>query len=284
MGSNRVRAHIENGRFVIDEGAAIVATRVAEAVQAAETIENLIKDFPWRESLPDRDKAEALKVRLVNGIASGELDPIDQIWLAHTMLEAYKQCVADYSRTAKHFFVRMDDFLHQLSSPHANLRQLFAIWMAIPSELESTMGPKVADLVDPYLKQSSAVFEDGLQRQLDYEIAVRDAQQARHPLDHKKFMDMLVDDMEDKYIELLEGTRAHTANIDAYIKRLSTALDDDFNTQFYYPAFRHVRTASRMYDVNLSQVETTRSWPIIGGLRKSNRKRPWNSTCRSATF
>ena len=55
---------------------------------------------------------------------------------------------------------------------------------------------------------------------------------------------MLIDDMEDKYIELLEGTRAHTANIDGYIKRLITALDDDLNTQFYFPAFRQIRCAS----------------------------------------
>ena len=69
----------------------------------------------------------------------------------------------------------------------------------------------------------------------------KNAEEQRRPLDHKKFLDMLVDEIEDKYIELLEGTRAHTANIDAYIKRLTTALDDDFNTQFYYPAFRQVR-------------------------------------------
>ncbi|MDX1929474.1 MAG: hypothetical protein SFV81_23305 [Pirellulaceae bacterium] len=68
---------------------------------------------------------------------------------------------------------------------------------------------------------------------------------------------MLVDEMEDKYVELLEGTRAHTANIDAYIKRLITSLDDDFNTQFYYPTFRKVREASQLWDVTMGQVETT---------------------------
>lgn len=77
------------------------------------------------------------------------------------------------------------------------------------------------------------------------------------PFDQKKFLDMLIDEAQDKYIELLEGTRAHTANIDNYIKRLTTALDDDLNTQFYHPAFREVRTASRLYDVNLGEIETT---------------------------
>ncbi len=83
------------------------------------------------------------------------------------------------------------------------------------------------------------------------------AQDARRPLDHKKFLDMLIDDLEEKYIELLEGTRAHTANIDNYLKRLTTALDDDFNTQFYFHAFRMVRQASQFKDVTFGQTETT---------------------------
>lgn len=79
----------------------------------------------------------------------------------------------------------------------------------------------------------------------------------RRPLDHKKFLDMLIDDVEEKHLELLEGTRAHIANVDNYVKRLSTALDDDFNTQFYFPAFRYAREASQFYDVQVGQVETT---------------------------
>ncbi|MCI0380261.1 MAG: hypothetical protein L0215_21965 [Gemmataceae bacterium] len=84
------------------------------------------------------------------------------------------------------------------------------------------------------------------------------AKDARRPLDHKKLLDLLIDDIQDKYVELLEGTRAHTANIDDYIKRLATALDDDFNTQFYHPAFRMIREASYgKWDVTLGQIETT---------------------------
>ena len=67
---------------------------------------------------------------------------------------------------------------------------------------------------------------------------------------------MLVDDLEEKYIELLEGTRAYTSNVDNYIKRLTTALDDDFNTQFYNPTFRYVREASTSWDVQFGQTET----------------------------
>jgi len=99
-------------------------------------------------------------------------------------------------------------------------------------------------------------FEALLKQDLKVKAAQRTAEESRRPLDHEKFLDMLVDDLEDKYIELLEGTRAHTANVDNYIKRLATALEDDFNTQFYYPAFRGARQASRLWDVTFAQLET----------------------------
>ncbi|WP_171470269.1 hypothetical protein [Frigoriglobus tundricola] len=87
--------------------------------------------------------------------------------------------------------------------------------------------------------------------------ASRKAQQARRPLDEKRLLDILVDEMEDKFVEILEGTRAHTANIDNYMKSVATALDDDFNTQYYLPSFRRAREASRYWDVTLAQIETT---------------------------
>lgn len=90
-----------------------------------------------------------------------------------------------------------------------------------------------------------------------FRSAMRQASRTRRPLDEKKLLDMLVDEVEDKFIEMLEGTRAHTANIDNYLKGLATALETDFNTQFYQPAFRQVRDASRARDVAFAQVETT---------------------------
>src|SRR5262249_26084533 len=90
-----------------------------------------------------------------------------------------------------------------------------------------------------------------------YKNAERAAIDARQQLDAKKLLDMLIDDIEDKYIELLEGVRSHTANIDGYVKAIATALDDDFNTQFYFPAFADIRKSSTFWDVTLGQVETT---------------------------
>ncbi len=89
------------------------------------------------------------------------------------------------------------------------------------------------------------------------QASARVAQLTRRPLDEKKLLDMLVDDMEEKLIELLDGTRAHTANVDNYLKALATALDDDFTTQFYQPAFKKIRTLAAGWDVQLGQIETT---------------------------
>lgn len=113
----------------------------------------------------------------------------------------------------------------------------------------------------PLFGESERLFERAARafEQLGgYEEARRRAEQARRPIDEKKLLDLLVDEIEDKFIEQLEGTRAHTANIDNYIKALSTALDDDFQTQFYNPSFRRVReAAARFWDVTLGQIEST---------------------------
>ncbi len=79
----------------------------------------------------------------------------------------------------------------------------------------------------------------------------------RQPLDHRKLLDFLVDEKEEKWIDLREGTKAHLATMDNYLKRLAIALEDDFKVQFHDPAFAEVRKAAREWDVNLGQVERT---------------------------
>ena len=76
-------------------------------------------------------------------------------------------------------------------------------------------------------------------------------------LDQRKLLDNFIDEKEDKYIELVEGTRSYIATVDAYLKRLTIALEDDCKIQFYDPAFEQIRRASREYDVSLGQVERT---------------------------
>ncbi|MFM7165154.1 MAG: hypothetical protein ACKO3T_07880, partial [Planctomycetaceae bacterium] len=77
-----------------------------------------------------------------------------------------------------------------------------------------------------------------------FQAATAAAEDLRQPLDHKKLLDMLIDDAEETCIELIEGTRAQTSNIDNYLQRLGLALEDDFNKQFYQPAFRRAQEAS----------------------------------------
>lgn len=113
----------------------------------------------------------------------------------------------------------------------------------------------------PYVKSivssSSAVYrsivvaEDQITRSKNVERRVR------RDIDHRKLLEFLTDEQEEKYIELEEGCRAHIAQIDNYLKRLAIALEDDFKVQFYDPAFAEVRRASREWDVNLGQVERT---------------------------
>jgi len=134
-------------------------------------------------------------------------------------------------------------------------REVLKLWLPIPEYVRAQ--PDHYASVMPLILEGETQVSEMIDLDAKYQVASQVAEDSRRPLDHKKFLDMLIDEMEDKYIELLEGTRAHTANIDAYIKRLVTALDDDFNTQFYLPAFRQVRTASRAWDVSLGQIELT---------------------------
>lgn len=73
----------------------------------------------------------------------------------------------------------------------------------------------------------------------------------------KRLLEQFMDETEEKSVELLEALRSHASNVDNYLKRLAIAVEDDVNAQFYEPAFQRVRHASRSWDVNLGQVETT---------------------------
>ena len=73
----------------------------------------------------------------------------------------------------------------------------------------------------------------------------------------KRLLEQFMDEQEEKSVELLEALRSHASNVDNYLKRLAIAVEDDVNAQFYDPAFQHIRRASRSWDVNLGQVETT---------------------------
>jgi hypothetical protein len=147
----------------------------------------------------------------------------------------------------------IDELLLVMADDRPDTRKVIRAWISIKSEVENTIEKRVLVGFDE-LNESFATLFTALEK-YDSQVRMRDV--SRRPLDQKRLLDMLIDDVEDKYIELLEGTRSHTANIDAYIKQIATALDDDFNTQFYYPAFTEIRRASRFHDVQLGKIETT---------------------------
>lgn len=91
----------------------------------------------------------------------------------------------------------------------------------------------------------------------EVEAANRNAQLTRWPIARKRDLDKVIEQLEDRHIQLLDELRARTTNIDSHIKRIAMALEDDFNRQFYQPTFHCLRDASPYGDVTFGQVETT---------------------------
>ncbi len=118
---------------------------------------------------------------------------------------------------------------------------------------ETSSRLQLQSLVDGVF-EIGADLESAKSRELTAGAALKDT---RRSLNHRKLLDFFIEEQEDKVIDLLEGTRSHIAQMDNYLKRLMIALEDDFNTQFYDPAFVRIRSASRQWDVTLGQVERT---------------------------
>lgn len=154
----------------------------------------------------------------------------------------------------KRIFLEFDDHNRESQLMLRSAIEALEAWMVYKGTLES-LGREYSVKFD--IQPASQALREWFAAVSKYHAASSIARDARRPLDHKKFLEMLIDDLEEKYIELLEGTRAHTANVDNYLKRLTTALDDDFNTQYYFPSFRLVRQASQFRKVEFGQTETT---------------------------
>jgi len=87
--------------------------------------------------------------------------------------------------------------------------------------------------------------------------AEKELAKAQDELFSKRLLEQFMDEQEEKSVSLMEALREHTSNVDGYLKRLSIAMEDDVNAQFYEPAFQRIRRVSRTWDVTLSQIETT---------------------------
>ncbi|MEO8498860.1 MAG: hypothetical protein ABI614_27680, partial [Planctomycetota bacterium] len=213
-------------------------------------------DPPFKEQLEDANKLLDVITKTKN-VEQDLLDNLHRAWFVMQHYRSVSRHVQKYSTRIAGEIERIVARLGSSDAGSEEIGELHQRWYHVEAEVrERVTGDLLTSAVTEF-KTASDAFRELIKRNLEYRFATQNAEASRRPLDHKKFLDMLVDEMEDKYIELLEGTRAHTANIDAYIKRLMTSLDDDFNTQFYYPTFRKVREASQMWDVQMGQVETT---------------------------
>lgn len=226
--------------------------RLGEVVPIAKKIRKQLEGFQLNEE--DTNKLKKGD-RLLELIEAKRSEQFRNLLRLRDALNLYEEVAGDAAKKVGAIVDEMNGLAVAMSSTAPDFQQLYRQWLALLRDVQDLLID--ASNVQSAMKEAQDSFQALLGSNVDYQFAVRDAEASRRSLDHKKFLDMLVDEMEDKYIELLEGTRAHTANIDAYIKRLVTSLDDDFNTQFYYPAFRHVRRASQLYDVQMGQVETT---------------------------
>lgn len=70
-------------------------------------------------------------------------------------------------------------------------------------------------------------------------------------------LDRFVDDQESRVVDLRESLRAAVASVDAQLKQMALAFEEDILEQFHKPAFQDVRRAARFCDVSLGQFETT---------------------------
>lgn len=180
-----------------------------------------------------------------------------------TLIDRQKQFTAKYDEivsSRNKLLAQLESLFdtRNADSPQINVAtRMFQEWISFWQKVSDFYSQKIPQSTKDIFEKTDRDFKSWYDAVGKLHAARSIAQSSRRPLDHKKFLDMLIDDLEEKYIELLDGTRAHTSNIDNYLKRLTTSLDDDFNTQFYFPVFRSVRKASQSYKVEFGQTETT---------------------------
>lgn len=150
----------------------------------------------------------------------------------------------------------IDNLVAGVMDPRTPRAKVEQTWRSLTKDWEEYNGlfPTYLERLRPPSKELYDIYAEPERQIALSEHIVR---RVRRDVDHRKLLEFLIDEQEEKYIELVEGTRSHIAQIDNYLKRLAIALEDDFKVQFYDPAFAGVRAASREWDVNLGQVERT---------------------------
>lgn len=231
------------------------AFQLAEQKRLADSIVKMLDRF--NHVSPSKEIFEYAKARL-NQYTGKDSDTLQDANILLDVLGRLEFSVNEVLRLSNEWARQLRSVATRLAADELNVNAIYTEWQELEEyarvylKQDDALYRKAMDL----FAKSHQSFQSLLQEAVKLEHALKEAEEARRPLDHKKFLDMLVDDVEEKYIELVEGTRAQTANIDNYLKRLTTALEDDFNTQFYYPAFRYIRETSYYWDVQVGQIQT----------------------------
>ena len=247
---------IARNEVTVTDGAAAIADSLGQAKkQAAATLDAVSARFAI--GTQGKTDLEFGRTLLAAVAPSNPSQVFDNLLRLRTVFHLIEQIYAPIQTRIENILERLNKICAALSCRDVDVKGAYANWVSIRREVLPNTQGDLRTQAETILSQGSRQFEQLLESRLKLDFSVEKAQESRRPLDHKKFLDMLIDDLEDKYIELLDGTRAHTANVDNYLKRLTTALDDDFNTQFYHPAFRYIREASTHWDVQFGQTETT---------------------------
>ncbi len=168
-----------------------------------------------------------------------------------------KASINDVKTIVSGFGGLLNELTRVISGERPQIKKAYELWVNITDAHQYVKDNELQQRSQAVGVEMAQAFDSLFAADTKSRSAMEGRERSRAPLDHKKMLDMLIDEIQDKYVELLEGTRSYTANIDDYIKRLATALDDDLNTQFYYPAFRRVRCTATSWDVSLGAVETT---------------------------
>lgn len=188
-------------------------------------------------------------------IESGDYVEIKELL---ALMQAYKRIAERVLEETRAIEAEFNKLIVAFSRTDIDRAAVYQAWVRIRERILSQIKGELLIRTQETRQNADKAFRDMLLADAKVQSSRQSYEESRRQLDHKKILDMFIDEYHDKYVELLEGTRAHTANIDNYIKSLSTALDDDFNTQFYNPTFREIRTAAaRFWDVSLSKIEST---------------------------
>ena len=150
-------------------------------------------------------------------------------------------------------------------------------WDDVPAEIKNTfdkLGIPEAEkkFIDEQIDVVYSSWRNANSAQSNIDKIEEFLKETRGTLDHRKLLDHLIDEQEDKFIELVEGTRSHIAVIDHYLKRLAIALDDsDAAASHFEDGLQFCRNAA--YRPELAWTCSDYAELLLGSTATANREK-----------